>query len=757
MKLRKQLATMALALMSVFSASAIEQDEHGFYLINNTAEYEEFAALVNGGQTTISAQLLADIPSTSVCIANTVDVPFTGIFNGNGHTVTLNINNPDNKMRGLIGCVAGGAVVMNVVVDGTVIGNGNTGGIVGGTIEKGTGSVLIMNCGNEATVTGKSCTAGILGKNRSSGSSDGEKVKVYVINCYNAGAITGSEKAAAICGEFGATDRIFNCYNVGTTTPASSTPFGRYVEGAKFRNCWTIPSNKGSKEVSGVNVVSADDAMDEILAGLNTVTPIFVAGATHPVLHSTALPEDGVFVIDNVQDFAYYAYLVKGGLGHYGAKLAADLDNVTVPVGDFEHGLVSDFDGQGHTVTLALNNESETGSSDYRAQALIASVGAITVKNVTVKGFVYGNNYVAGVVGRILPTAEGVLTISNCGNEATINGVDNVAGVISGYSTSDKNVKVVMTNCYNVGQVNGSSYVVALAASLGNGAELTNCYHAGEVIASAGYSSKPFARYDSATFTNCYTLPIAGKTFADGITEIEESSVVSGELCYNLGKPFTQNLGQDAHPTFGHNEVVFVDGEYVNPWNPEFDTEMYYTITNKIKTDAYWHDNGSDNVLCYAKGSEADFYWTLVPTKNKDCYNIKSVATNRYLQAHGNTTEVEVLLGAEPAEYHIAYCEAEGAYGFASTNNPVYDFTAGCVGLNLKKDPNEAGCCVQTFAAVAGTNHRSFWLLESVEPTATGISNATVDAVKVVKALENGQIIIVRNGVKYNAAGVQMK
>ena len=52
-------------------------------------------------------------------------------------------------------------------------------------------------------------------------------------------------------------------------------------------------------------------------------------------------------------------------------------------------------------------------------------------------------------------------------------------------------------------------------------------------------------------------------------------------------------------------------------------------------------------------------------------------------------------------------------YGLASTDQATFDFTAGTYGLNwkAKADTGREFDTVQGFAAVAGTNHRSFWKL----------------------------------------------
>jgi beta-xylosidase len=141
-----------------------------------------------------------------------------------------------------------------------------------------------------------------------------------------------------------------------------------------------------------------------------------------------------------------------------------------------------------------------------------------------------------------------------------------------------------------------------------------------------------------------------------------------------------------------------------------------YTISNAKSETAFMQDNFNDDNIVETYGENEYSYWTFIPTGADNCYYIKNYTTGRYIQSHGTTTEVAVTMGAEPAEYCVMAFDSEGgAYGFSSTNNANHNFTNGCVGLNLRAEPWENNCCAQTYAAVAGTNHRSFWKINEVD------------------------------------------
>ena len=159
--------------------------------------------------------------------------------------------------------------------------------------------------------------------------------------------------------------------------------------------------------------------------------------------------------------------------------------------------------------------------------------------------------------------------------------------------------------------------------------------------------------------------------------------------------------------------------------NTAFSTTKSYTILNRNAENgnAYLQDNGNaDNVVAVAPLSD-NSYWKFEPTGNPNCFYVKNATTGQYLQS-SKTNLQEVTLSTTPVEYYIEAksAEGEGMYGLASTDQAVYDFTGGTIGLNWKSKndtgrPFDSG---QGFAAVAGTNHRSFWKIVEKEETTDG-------------------------------------
>ena len=165
-----------------------------------------------------------------------------------------------------------------------------------------------------------------------------------------------------------------------------------------------------------------------------------------------------------------------------------------------------------------------------------------------------------------------------------------------------------------------------------------------------------------------------------------------------------------------------------------------YTIRNFSGTPAYMVDNvESDNrITCEGSTSDAA-YWVFEPTSNAQCYYVRNLLTGRYIQDYANVSGQMVAMGNRSVEYYVAAQSNEGGrYGFACTSVTPHDFSSGTIGLNLRAESNQANCYVQTYAAAAGTNHRSFWTLALVpDDIASGINDLQTQHIVNSKSLNS--------------------
>lgn len=198
--------------------------------VQNIGTAEAFAAMEPGG----NYQLTADITVTAPYANEFTD--FSGTFDGNGHTVTLNITASTANV-GLFSKLADGAVVKNVTVEGTVTGKKCVAGIAG----YATDNVKIENCKNTASITGTKNVGGILGE----AYNNEESISVGIKNCANEGAVNGTGSAiGGIVGKMEGQNSIIDCYNRGNITGFNNyagivgQSTGALV--ATIKNCYSI-------------------------------------------------------------------------------------------------------------------------------------------------------------------------------------------------------------------------------------------------------------------------------------------------------------------------------------------------------------------------------------------------------------------------------------------------------------------------------------------------------------------------------------
>jgi len=270
---------MSYTLLPVNAEGNDEVETVDIIKISSADELITFAKRVNGGETSLNAELTKGIDmstETNYTPIGTSDKPYSGTFDGNGKTVTLNISSKSNDV-GLFGYI-NGATIQNVGVAGEIEAKQYVGGIVANasgnsTIENcwnkatitasnyhaggivgiiDSGNVIIENCYNNGSVTSKGIVGGIAGYNLSGSSS--------ITNCYNTGTIKASSEdhAGGITSHNYGT--ITNCYNTGTVTANTSNAGGiASINYGSIKNCYnteTVTANSDAGGIVGTNYAS---------------------------------------------------------------------------------------------------------------------------------------------------------------------------------------------------------------------------------------------------------------------------------------------------------------------------------------------------------------------------------------------------------------------------------------------------------------------------------------------------------------------
>lgn len=197
--------------------------------VQNIGTAEAFAEMDASGSYTLTKDIIVTEPYAS---------DFSGTFDGNGHTVTLNITASTANV-GLFKTLSGGAVVRNVITAGSVTTTGKK--CVAGIAGYATDNVKIENCKNTASITGTKNVGGILGE----AYNNEESISVGIKNCANEGAVNGTGSAiGGIVGKMEGQNSIIDCYNRGNITGFNNyagivgQSTGALV--ATIKNCYSV-------------------------------------------------------------------------------------------------------------------------------------------------------------------------------------------------------------------------------------------------------------------------------------------------------------------------------------------------------------------------------------------------------------------------------------------------------------------------------------------------------------------------------------
>ena len=227
------------------------------YEISNAGQLYWFAGLVNGTLSGVAQNKSANAVLTADIVVNanvlksdgtlnegtfkewtpiaTSASPYTGIFDGQNHTISgLYFNQENSYDVGLFGR-NNGKIANAGILDSYFYGTSKVGGMCGNNY---TGT--ISNCYNTGSVSGIGTAGGVSGYNYTGS----------ITNCYNTGNVSGSSGFVGGVSGYNDGGTITNCYNVGSVGGSG------YVGGVNGWNKGIITNcyNTGSVSGTGVNV-----------------------------------------------------------------------------------------------------------------------------------------------------------------------------------------------------------------------------------------------------------------------------------------------------------------------------------------------------------------------------------------------------------------------------------------------------------------------------------------------------------------------
>jgi len=207
------------------------------YLINSLNDWLIFRNLVNQGITDSSFyyQLNNDINIGTNSIGNNT-YSFSGHFNGNGHTITVNKTGTSQTMDSALFLQTRNATISNLRIAGTISLSPNEQcGVFVGHIINTTTTLTIENCECAASIinTGSYC-GGFTGNTESGGTT--------INNCLFSGSVSAGNSFAAFCGWLNGTITITNCLEAATAASSNQyCPIGNYYSGKS--NPYSLTNN----------------------------------------------------------------------------------------------------------------------------------------------------------------------------------------------------------------------------------------------------------------------------------------------------------------------------------------------------------------------------------------------------------------------------------------------------------------------------------------------------------------------------------
>ena len=251
-------------------------DGQGNYIVTTAEGLKAVADIANNGNLGINITLTENINLTDMewtPIGTNYNNAYTGIFDGNGHTITGLTVTGSNDYAGLFGRIGSGGTVKNVKLEGVKIESDNdmssVGGVAGDSYDGN-----IENCSVSGSVSGNNGTAGGVVGNQQKGS---------ITGCSSSATVNAGIAAGGVAGGTNIGASLTGCYATGDVTLVSNDIGTCYAGGVVGNNgssstlkaCYAWGSVTGSKSSGTVYVGGVTGSND-----LGTLTACYHAKGT---------------------------------------------------------------------------------------------------------------------------------------------------------------------------------------------------------------------------------------------------------------------------------------------------------------------------------------------------------------------------------------------------------------------------------------------------------------------------------------------
>lgn len=522
----------------------------------------------------------------------TSDHPFSGIFDGNGHTVTGLYIHVEQGSQALFGRIDKSGTVKNISVEGSVT---SVNGILIHDYTAGVAAInygTVENCHSDVSVSGRSYAGGVVGSNRGTirncsnrgavtganytnynyyvGGIVGENLDGSVENCYNTGSVSGTKAVGGVVGRNYSNGKVKNCFNTGAITGTKNcvgvggivgdNENGGTGEHVSVENCFntgTVTGGEGGRYIGGAigyNYGSATNCyyLDTCGAGgakgvsktaeeFKTLAALLgdafqdVAFLGHPILKSNFQG----FLLSDLADLERFRDFVNAGNFAEGETvfLTADIDmsgsygagkDSWTPIGTDDHPFIGTFDGGGHQIT---------GLYLYNDTDRISSKGLF------------------GTVGQ----DDQESTVQNLGVSGSVTASTSLNGGVGG--VMGRLMKGTVQFCHYSGSITSrGGNTGGLVGSIGNGFVMC-CYNTGDITGPEGSMGGVVGYIDSGSPISCYnTGTITTTGVDDGVGPVVGGDLYSrAENCYYLDTCGATGAGESkTADEFASGEVAYL-------------------------------------------------------------------------------------------------------------------------------------------------------------------------------------------------------
>ena len=509
--------SILLALLTIGQAKAQGLTGSGTtddpYLITSSADWNTFAQSVTNGTTYAgqTVKLTADITANVMAGSHTDESnyhAFSGTFDGDGHAITLALSGSGEGIA--LFSDLNGATLKNLKAQGTVSTDDRRPATFAVIVF---GNSTISNCWSTVAVSSTRTSdwvdgGGFVGRVSSNAT-------LNMTDCAFHGSVTFAPGATTGGGMIGYTQNNATV----NLTDCLYSPSALTLNVSQYN-----PRVFVSGEVSGnlnncyYNAVAANSVLENQGIDASGMTDAALAAALGEgwhVYNDMVVPFTGKYYISSAAEWNAFATTVNNGTSYSGQIVALTTDiptAVTTMAGTESNPFCGTFDGDGHTITLAL-------SGSGQGTALFYLIEGATLKNLKVQGTVTTSGYRPATFTAFV---EGNSTISNCWSTVAVSSTKTNSWVDGGgfVGRVSSNATLNMTGCAFHGSVTFDSTATTGGGMVGFTqtdavVNLTNCLYSPTELTlnvSQYYPRIFVSGYVPGNLNNCYYNAVAANS-----------------------------------------------------------------------------------------------------------------------------------------------------------------------------------------------------------------------------------------------------